>query len=547
MNRAANLGNVLTETARRYGADTGFVHGDERLGWRALERSANALGAALMRLGVGRGDRVAVHVPNGRALFESMYAVMRTGGVYTPVNPRAASPEIVQMIGLCDAKALIVSDDKLAEAADAAVRAPGGLDVIVVGSASPPAGAAGRWHSWDALVRAHADAETVSVPVDRDDICWHSFTSGTTGVPKGGLNSHGGIAHSILHRLAEVTPGLGPHDRLLAVAWIGHGTGTMTTASTMVGSPTIVPEGESFDPGLCWDLIERHAITTMFTVPTILMRLLRHEKAARADRSRLAHVVVTGAAISAADLDFAVGMLGEGLVQYYGAVEAVGAGTVVRPKHEPAPAGAARTIGRARIGSELLIAGEDMRPCAEGEVGEICLGGPGVFRGYYKDPAATAAVFRDGWYLTGDLGYRDATGRVFLAGRKKEMFKSGGLQVYPNEIQDHLAAHDAVEEAHVLNLPDSDLGEIGVAAVALKPGAAITEQALIDHLGARIARYKLPRRIFILDSLPRNPNGKVPKALIKDSLLSRGLIREGEDVARRAETGAKAEGKHLHG
>jgi acyl-CoA synthetase (AMP-forming)/AMP-acid ligase II len=438
------------------------------------------------------------------------------------------------MVSHSGAKVMIAREEHLEEALKAQQELKGNLDIIVIGSAPFPDGAGKRWYRHADLVRKHKDAPTVSVAVDRDDICWQNFTSGTTGVPKGGMNSFGGLYFALLNRLAEVTPGLGINDRFLCMAWIGHGTGTMTANCTMVGCPMVIPESVSLDPELCWDLIEKHGISTTFTVPTILMRLLRHERANKADCSKLKHIVVTGAAIAAADLDLAVQKLGHALVQYFGAVEAVGGGTVTRPADYKSDDPARFTIGYARLGNDVMIADEHMKPVPVGEVGEICLRGPGMFRGFYGNQEATDAVFKGGWYLTGDLATGDEAGRLYIAGRKKEMFKSGGLQVYPIEIQNLLSKHDAVEEAHLVNVPDSDLGEIGVAVVKLKSGVAVSERDLIEHLNQRLARFKLPRRVFFTDDLPRSANGKVPKKLLLEKLTVEGLITAGKDVARPA-------------
>lgn len=539
-NDVPNIGNALTNTARRYGDRIGLIHGDASWTWSELETGANALAAALVALGVGRGDRVAIEAHNCREFYEAMYAITRTGGVYVPVNPRSSVAEAIQMVAHADAKVFIAGDDHLEEALKAQHERGGNLDVIVIGEGALPQGAGARWYRHADLVAKHRDAGTVSVTVDRDDICWQNFTSGTTGVPKGGMNSFGGLYFALLNRLAEVTPGLGPDDRFLCMAWIGHGTGTMTAANTLVGCPMIIPESASFDPGLCWDLIEKHGVSATFTVPTILMRLLRHERAATADCSRMKHIVVTGAAIAAADLDLATERLGSGLVQYFGAVEAVGAGTCIRPAEYGRDDPARFSIGFPRLGCDAMILDDRLQAVPAGEIGEICLRGPGIFRGFYANPEATDAVFNDGWYLSGDLGYKDEAGRIYIAGRKKEMFKSGGLQVYPIEIQNHLSKHEAVEEAHLVSLPDSDLGEIGVAVVKLKAGAAADERELIQYLNERIARFKLPRRIFFADDLPRSANGKVPKKLLVEMLEARGLIQAGQDVARLARQPAPA-------
>ena len=530
-----NPGNLLTQTARRHPSRIGLVHGARRWTWGELERSANGLARALAALGIERGDRVIVQSPNSRWMLEAQYALLRAGAVYIPVHARAIPRETAQMVGLAGAKALILPAGLAANAIEAEAQCSTLQHVIVcsdTGEIPPHTPGRAQWHDYDRLARAHA-GETLALEVAPDDICLQMFTAGTTGVPKGGMHSNRGFMAALTGRIADVMPGLDIDSALLAIGPLSHGTGTTATCCVMRGAKIVMLEGH-FDVGACWRLIEAERISELFTVPTILMDLVRHPDAQRRDRSSLRHVVYAGAPINRTDQKRALELLGPALVQYYGSVENMGTASVLHPwQHslrEDDPEAPVGTAGVARSGVRIAIRDADGRDLPAGETGEIWIDGPGNFLGYQNMPEATAAALKDGWVSSGDLGRLDERGFLYIQGRSREMYKSGGLQVYPNETQNYLGEHPAIAEAHVLSLPDSRWGEIGVAVVQLKAGAAATEAELRAFLRTRMAAYKLPRRAWIWDEIPRSPVGKVPKPLLKAELLARGLVREGEDV-----------------
>ena len=528
-----NIGNLLTRTARLYPERIGLVKGASRWTWAELEANANGLGRALAALGARTGERVMAQSPNNRWMLESLYGVMRTGAVYIPANPRAVPRETAQMVSLAGARILIVHTSHVEHAKAAVAECPTLEHVIT--TAPVPDAPAGRvkWHVYDELVSRHA-GPTLEAPVQRDDVCLQMYTAGTTGVPKGAMHTHATMEAGLIGRVADVMPGLGRDSALLAIGPLSHGTGTSVTICVMRGAKVVMLESERFDVGDCWRLIVEERISEIFTVPTILMDLARHPEALKSDRGSLQHVIYAGAPLNRADQREAMGVFGAKLVQYYGASETLGTGTVLYPDQHSfadddvyAPAG---SCGVARSGVDIEIRDEAGRVLAPGEVGLIWLRGAANFIGYHNMPEATAESLQDGWANAGDLGRMDERGFLFIEGRTREMYKSGGLQVYPNETQNHLAEHPAVAEAHVLSVPDSRWGEIGVAVVKLKPGKAATESELREFLRGRLAAYKLPRRVWFWDDIPRNPVGKVPKNLLRDELYQRGLAKAGEDI-----------------
>jgi fatty-acyl-CoA synthase len=229
------------------------------------------------------------------------------------------------------------------------------------------------------------------------------------------------------------------------------------------------------------------------------------------------------------DQKAALKKLGPVLVQYFGLGEVTGAVTVLPPAlHTPQDGPGARigTCGVERTGMQIAIQDESGRELAPFETGEICVIGPAVFAGYFDDPAANAKAFRDGWFRTGDLGHRDEEGFIYITGRASDMYISGGSNIYPREIEEKILTHPAIVEVAVLGVPDPTWGEVGVAACVAREGATATEADLSAWLAPQIARYKLPKRFFFLEALPKSGYGKVPKRLVRDELEARGLLGE---------------------
>ena len=281
----------------------------------------------------------------------------------------------------------------------------------------------------------------------------------------------------------------------------------------------------------------------MFTVPTILTALTRHDAVGRHDHSSLRHVIYAGAPMYRADQVHALRELGPVLVQYFGLGEVTGNITVLPPHLHCAeddtdcPIG---SCGYPRTGMDVAILNEAGDSLPPGDTGEICVRGPAVFAGYWDDPDSTAKAFRHGWFHTGDLGHLDARGFLYVTGRQSDMYISGGSNVYPREVEEALLLHPGVAEACVVGMPNPRWGECGVAVLVLREGAAAEHAALLAHLDGRLARYKWPARFVTWPELPKSGYGKIVKADIRrrleaaDSVASSG--RAGSDVGKRPVT-----------
>jgi fatty-acyl-CoA synthase len=519
--RVMNLAHMVTQNARRHGDRIGFVWADKSWTWREIDRLVSNLAAALAARGIGKGDRILVHSKNGDEMFWSMFAAFRLGAVWVPTNFRLMPDEVAYLAAASGAKAFLCHVDFPDHAAAAAN--PALQFIWRIGGE----GAFGET-SVATAIAAHADAKVDNVAVEYDDPCWFFFTSGTTGRSKAAVLTHGQMSFVVTNHLADLTPGVTEQDASLVVAPLSHGAGVHQLMQTARGARTVLLPSEKFDIAEAYRLIEQHRVSNLFTVPTILKMMVEHPAADQFDHSSLRHVIYAGAPMYREDQKAALNKLGAVLVQYFGLGEVTGNITVLPPAlHHPEDGPHARigTCGFERTGMQVSIQGDDGREVKPFETGEICVIGPAVFAGYYDNPEANAKAFRDGWFRTGDLGHMDEEGFVYITGRASDMYISGGSNIYPREIEEKILTHPAVGEVAVLGVPDPFWGEVGVAVCVAREGvSAVSEAELAAFLAPKVPRYKMPKRFFFWDALPKSGYGKIPKRLIRDELEARGLL-----------------------
>jgi fatty-acyl-CoA synthase len=470
-----------------------------------------AAAGALAARGVAHGDRVLLHARNSNAVLETMFASWMLGAVWVPTNFRLTAPEVAYLASSSGA-AVHVFDPAfpdhraLARAENAACR----LEISI-------------GEEWDALA-TEGPALTRPADVGHDHPAWFFYTSGTTGRPKAGVLTHGQMEYVTCNHLCDLMPGTTEHDVSLVVAPLSHGAGVHALPQVARGAATVLLSGERLDCEEAWRLVERYRVSNVFTVPTILTMLTRHEAVDRYDHSSLRYVIYAGSPMYRADQKHALGKLGPVLVQYFGMGEVTGNITVLPPAlHSPddadMPVG---SCGFPRTGMEVTIMDTEGAHLPPGTTGEICVRGPGVFAGYYNNPEATAAATRFGWFHTGDLGHVDARGFVYITGRASDMYISGGSNVYPREIEEVLLTCPGVMEACVVGVPDAKWGESGVAVLVAEAGVELDAARVLAHLDGRLARYKWPQRAVFWPELPKSGYGKVTKREVKRLLQEEG-------------------------
>jgi fatty-acyl-CoA synthase len=518
--RAMNLAQFLRQTAKRHAGEIALVWGERRWTWAELDRRVNAMAVALAARGIGKGDRVLVQSKNCNQMFESMFACFRLGAVWVPTNFRLTADEVAYLAKASDAAAMICGAEFPDHAAAAKQAAPSIRVTISIGAA--PFG-----DDYDALVAEYDGSNAPETGVERDDPCWFFFTSGTTGRPKAAVLTHGQMGFVVTNHLCDLMPATTHRDASLVVAPLSHGAGIHQLAQVARGVKTVLLGSEKFDAVEAWRLVEQWRISNMFTVPTILNMLAAHPAADTFDHSSLRYVIYAGAPMYREDQKHALKKLGKVLVQYFGLGEVTGNITVLPADlHEPedGPHAKIGTCGYARTGMQISIQDDNGRELGAGETGEICVCGLAVFAGYYDNPEANAKAFRDGWFRTGDLGHMDAQGFLYITGRASDMYISGGSNVYPREIEEKVLAHPAVAEVAIVGVPDRIWGEAGIAVCVLRGGARLNEQELLAWLAPKVARYKLPKRVFFWAELPRSGYGKITKKLIRAELDARGCL-----------------------
>ncbi|CAG1019026.1 fatty-acyl-CoA synthase [Burkholderiaceae bacterium] len=520
-----NLARLLKHTARRLPGQPGLIHAERQWSWREIDRRVDAMVAALRQLGVAKGERILTHSRNNLQMFESCWVAFRLGCVWVPTNVRL-TPGEVAYLGASSQAAVMIYEAGFEGHADAVKAASPGLrHLLCIGAPRPGE------HGYEALVDAHLGALPEEAEVLHDDPLWFFYTSGTTGRPKAGVLTHGQMAFVVTNHLADLIPGTTEHDCSIAVAPLSHGAGIHALLNVACGAATVLPPGDRLDVELVWQLIERHRVSNLFTVPTIVKMLVEHPAVDRHDHTSLRYVVYAGAPMYRSDQKRALAKLGPVLVQYFGLGEVTGCITVLPPHMHSAddddPNAHVGSCGRPRTGMEVAIFDAELRPLPAGQIGEICCRGPAVFAGYHGDPEATARALRGGWFHTGDLGYLDERGLVYITGRESDMYISGGSNVYPREVEEVLLSHPGIEEVAVLGVPDEKWGEIGVAVVVRRAGGEpADEAALLAHLDGKLARYRWPRQVFFWDTLPKSGYGKIAKKDVRRLLIERGELRE---------------------
>lgn len=510
--RAMNLAQFLTQTARRLPERTALVHGATRWSWRELDERVSALAHALRERGVDSGDCVLIHGVNHLEYVQSLFAIWRVGAVIAPTNVRLTAPDVAGIARTCRPVAMLCGDDyrEYADAVRSEIDLPAGVLWLGAPAEEP-----------DSVAAQTVVTDTANAPVRNGDHAWYFFTSGTSGAPKAAVLTHDQMGFVVTNHLCDLMPGTTEGDVSLVVAPLSHGAGIHLLPQVAAGAASVLTTSPKLDGGEIWELVERECVTNMFTVPTILKLLSEHPDVHTRDHSSLRYVIYAGAPMYEADQRHAREVLGDVLVQYYGLGEVTGNITVLPPRlhNHPRPAGVEiGTCGVPRTGIQVSIQDDGGSELPPGAQGEICVAGPAVCAGYLDNDAANSSAFRDGWFRTGDLGLLDEYGFLYVTGRASDMYISGGSNVYPRDIEEKLLQHPAVSECAVLGMPDAVWGEVGVAVCVPSAGNDIDVAELTRWLGTRVARYKLPRHIFVWDEIPKSGYGKIVKRTIRSAL-----------------------------
>ncbi len=508
------LTNSLFRTAQLHGGIRSAVLGARSFTWAQTCERVRRLAGALRARGLSGGERIAVLALNGVEYLELTYAAPLAGLTLVPLNTRLSISELQAQIADCSAAALVFDD---ANRASAAALAGLGLRLVV---ALGPQGAAAGAVAYEEMVASAAASDQVAT--DREASWAIIYTGGTTGPPKGVVLSHRAITHDVTQVLADLQ--WGAQTRFLQATPLFHlaGLGPSYAVSAQGGTHHFLPVFvmEDFLALMAGERIEATAL-----VPTMIGWLVNHPDLARHDLSAFRHLGYGASAIPEPVLRKAMTLFpGLSLAQFYGQTEVCGALTSLRAEHHdlaPDKAHRLRSAGLPRPGVRVEIRDEHGLEVARGVWGEITGRSEGVFSGYLNQPELTASTMRDGWVRTGDVGYMDDDGFVYVTDRLKDMIVTGGENVSSSEVESVLARHPGVLQAAVIAAPDPQWGERVHAVVCVRPGDTVTAEEIMEFCRQSMSGYKRPRSVDIRQTpLPTSAIGKIRKDLLRKELIA---------------------------
>lgn len=500
---------LLKETAKKYGEKEAIYDLHQRFSYKQLKVDVDFFAGGLKGMGVGKGDRVAVSLPNWYETVVILFAIAKLGAIVVPFSPKYKSHEVEYILGNAEPKLLIATEEfeKNVTFKRALTLVPEAITVRSVLEGL---------RTYEDLIDQGLYAEEERIQVDEDLYCF-LYTSGTTGMPKGVMISHQSIIGNSASTMGRELK-CHEEDVFIIAAPLFHifGMGINLFCAAFVGARIVLIE--KFDPRLMLETIEKEKVTIHSGVPTMLIKELEVKDFDSYDLSSLRTGIVGASPIPANKVKEIRERFGMNLCQSFGITEAC---SVTLTPYDDDEKNILETLGKALPGVEMKIVDENREQLPPGAAGEIAIRGIGIMKGYYKMPEQTKAVVdKDGWYYTGDLGTLDKEEYLRFVGRKKEMIIRGGFNIYPQEIEALLTKHPKVMDAAIIGLPDEVLGETVCAVIQLKEGKASSEEEIITYLKERMATHKLPSNVVFTNEFPVTASGKIQKMRLKEQIAS---------------------------
>ncbi len=496
-----NLAKNLTGTTRAHAERVAVRVDNTAMTYRALDEASARVAGLLHERGLEPGARVGIMMPNVAEVPVVYYGVLRAGGVVVPMNPLLKGREVAYYLGDSGAGLIFAWHAFEAEARRGAEQA--GSELVVVDAVGFP----------DLL--ASAIPEYPVADTGDQDPAVILYTSGTTGQPKGAELTHGNLISNTEVARTDIVRA-GPDDVIFGGLPLFHVFGQTVALNVAVAAGACLTLLPRFDAGHALRILAGHRVTVFEGVPTMYVALLHQPDRADYDTSALRMCISGGAALPVEVLRGFEAAFGVPVLEGYGLSETSPIASFNHPGRERKPG----SIGTPIRDVQMRVVDEADHEVPQGQVGEIVIHGPNVMKGYWQRPDATAEAVREGWFHTGDLAQVDEDGYFYIVDRKKDLIIRGGYNIYPREIEEVLYEHPAVAEAAVIGLPHPALGEEVGAAVALKPGAAVSPEELRDYVKSQVAAYKYPRHVWLVDALPKGATGKLQK---RDIVIPAGL------------------------
>lgn len=513
-----SLADLVADTARSDGSKLALIFQDRSIAYADLDAMIEQTADRLAALGIERGERVAVHLPNIPQFVVAYFAIARIGGIVVPVNVHYKAEELAHVLDDSEAAAIIVYEAFRSTAIEA-LNAARSVRLVVVAGADP-----GETVPLEAVgAEAPRRRQTIVSPDDIAAIC---YTSGTTGRSKGAMLTHRNLLANCDQMQHLPAFHFEPSDVTLVVLPLFHIYGMncgMNATLRVGGTAVLVPR---FEPLPVLDLIQRHRCTVFLGAPPMYVAWTNLPALASYDLSSLRYVASGAAALPAHVLERFEALTGARIYEGYGLTET----SPVTHTNAAGPRVKPGTIGCPIPGVEAKLVDNSDREVPLGAEGEIVVRGANVMLGYWRQPEATAEVLRAGWFHTGDVATLDADGYYTIVDRKKDMINAGGFKVWPREVEEVLYRHPAVREVAVVPAPDSYVGERPVAYVALKEGTVCTAEEIIAYCRERLAAYKAPVRVEFRPDLPKLPTGKVLRRVLREE-ARQGAATDGSQFA----------------
>ena len=483
-----------------------------------VNRISDALAVALAEGGFGAGDRVALYLQNVPHYVIALLAAWKLGGVAVAINPMLTPPEVAKLLSDSAPTVLVTLAELHTD--DLAQMLRGSSVTRVITTSTPPqktTNAPLGTDDFDALVARHERQAPRAVVIGPDDVAVITYTSGTTGVPKGATNTHRNIATG--GTAYRDWFGLGSDDVVLGVAPLFHVTGLSGHIACAIAARASLVLFYRFDLGAVADVIRARRPTFTVGAITVFIALANAPDIGSNDLASLTKIASGGAPIPSATVERFESRFGVYIHNVYGMTEttspvlAVPMGTQAPVESRTGALSVGRPMGTARV----RVLDESGADVPAGEVGELAVSGPQVVPGYWRNDSETKSAMRDGWLLTGDVGYADEDGWYYLVDRKKDMIVASGYKVWPREVEDVLYAHEAILEAGVVGVPDAYRGESVKAYVSLREGFTVEPGELVDFCRTRMAAYKYPREVEIVETIPKTVTGKILRRTLRSS------------------------------
>lgn len=507
---------ILTDLCRRnairFPDKTAVIFEDIRYTFKEFQERTNRMAHALLKLGVKKGDRVAVLMNNSHRYMELYFSIPKCGAIITPLNYRLAGRELSWILNNAEANTLIVEEGYIQTIDPIESELKTVNNIVCIGKGKP------EMLDYEEII-ADASPDEPEVDIHEGDVMSIFYTSGTTGNPKGAMLTHRNILSNCQAICIENRVRFG--DTFFIVSPMYH---TITPACMYAhmyrGNTNVVVD--QFDPKLVLETIEREKVTHLFLVPSMIIFTLEYPDVGKYDLSSLRFLLYGGSPMPADRIKQCKDVFGCDLIQGFGMTE-IGPCyvSVLSPEDHRKFAfenneEKLTSVGLNHSNTEMKIVDDDDNPVPVGTVGEICVRGQNVMKGYWKMPRETEEALKDGWFHTGDLGKMDDEGYLYVMDRKKDMIISGGENIYSAEVENVLSSHPAVLEVAVIGVPDKQWGEAVKAIVALREGMNATEQELIEYCKENLASYKKPKTVDFMEALPRNVMGKVLKTELRE-------------------------------